>query len=285
MTRERDYVFTLNNYTKEEYESILKIKCKYLIVGKEKGESGTPHLQGYVYFANAKTFSAVKKAISKRAHIEKAEGTALQNRKYCSKDKDYVEIGEIPKQGSRNDLSQIKENCENNIKIKKQLKDNHICNYQQLKFAEGLMKYYEVSRNWKPVINWYYGATGTGKTRRAYEEALSMAGDVDNIYFAMDTCQWFDGYDGEEYIIIDDIRKDFAKFHTLLKLFDRYPYRVQTKGSTRQFLSKVIWVTCPYSPQVLYSGREDINQLLRRLTLVEQLGEVLDKEVDSEPED
>lgn len=47
------WCFTLNNYTEEEYGSmvlVFKEKCKMCIIGDEKGDSGTPHLQGYVEF-------------------------------------------------------------------------------------------------------------------------------------------------------------------------------------------------------------------------------------------
>ena len=81
----------------------------------------------------------------------------------------------------------------------------------------------------------------------------------------MDTGKWWEGYDAQEYVIIDDMRGDFLKFHQLLKLLDRYPYRVETKGSTRQFLATHIFITSSYHPEEMFSTREDIQQLLRRI--------------------
>lgn len=263
--RSRNYSFTLNNYTTEEYDFIEKIKCKYIIYGQEIGEQGTPHIQGFVIFNNAKTFSAAKRSISPRSHIEQCKGTPYDNFVYCSKDGNYVERGDRPEkvgQGNRGDLQDIKKMVAQNITLKKMLADDTIKNYQQLKYAESLTKFYETPRTWKPLVKWFYGPTETGKTRTAFEEAPE---DSDKVYVAMDTAQWWDGYDGQEFVIIDDMRKDFMKFHTLLRLLDRYPYRVQTKGSTRQFVAKTIIITCPYPPQQLYEGREDINQLLRRI--------------------
>ena len=51
-TKDRAYCFTLNNYTEEEYQSIISTKYDYIVVGQEIGETGTPHLQGFIYHAN-----------------------------------------------------------------------------------------------------------------------------------------------------------------------------------------------------------------------------------------
>lgn len=102
--RARAWCFTLNNYSEEEYEKITKLSCKYLVVGKEVGDSGTPHLQGYVEFDNPRMLTGVKKIIGDRVHLEVRLGTALQASDYCKKDGDFFEIGNIGKQGERTDL-------------------------------------------------------------------------------------------------------------------------------------------------------------------------------------
>ncbi len=270
--RDRNYCWTLNNYTDEELLFLSEIKCTYIVYGKEIGEKGTPHLQGFVIWNHAKSFNAVKKWLPKRAHYELCKGTPYDNFEYCTKDGDFIERGERPSrvgQGARNDLLLIKKKVSQQQPIKKMLESNCIINYQQLKYAESLTKYYEVPRTWRSQVRWYYGATGTGKTMTAYDELLKKY-DHDQIYTAMDSAQWWDGYDAHPAVIIDDMRKDFMKFHLLLRLLDRYPYRVQTKGSTRQFVAKDIIITAPYTPEEMYEGREDIKQLTRRIDEIKQ---------------
>ena len=93
-------VFTLNNYTEEECQSLLRCinflepQIDYCIVGKEVGASGTPHLQGYIKLKTS-FLRADRGIISKwrslfpalkRAHLEPAYGSDLHSEKYCSKD-------------------------------------------------------------------------------------------------------------------------------------------------------------------------------------------------------
>lgn len=86
--------FTFNNYIKSDMENIIRIfssnSSKY-IIGEEIGESGTPHLQGYVEFTNkVRPLSLI--AINK-IHWELSKGSAEDNYKYCSKDNKFISIG------------------------------------------------------------------------------------------------------------------------------------------------------------------------------------------------
>ena len=87
----------------EEYNALQTIECKYQIIGKEIGEKGTPHLQGFIAFKSARSFNAVRKLMD-RWHIEPCKGNAEANMKYCMKENDFIEIGESPRQGKRNDI-------------------------------------------------------------------------------------------------------------------------------------------------------------------------------------
>jgi len=69
MSRTLSYCFTLNNPTEEEVAQVELIPCKYMVYGREIGECGTPHLQGYVHYRNAKSLKAAKNDLP-RAHLE-----------------------------------------------------------------------------------------------------------------------------------------------------------------------------------------------------------------------
>lgn len=84
------WCFTLNNYTEEELAqlTLLGMAPNKYIIGREVGESGTPHLQGYFHFKK-KVRPLEIKNISKKIHWEKCKGSEEDNFHYCSKGNDY----------------------------------------------------------------------------------------------------------------------------------------------------------------------------------------------------
>ena len=112
--RVRHFLFTINNYAGDEQKEIEgSALYKYGIIGKEVSESGTPHLQGYVQLHKRTTLKAATKLFQalchNKAHITVPDGTAAQNRTYCSKDGDFVEWGTPPKPGKRTDLDAFRD--------------------------------------------------------------------------------------------------------------------------------------------------------------------------------
>lgn len=91
------WCFTLNNWSKEEYKRLCIVctkMCRYWIIGKEIGDQGTPHLQGYIELKSKKRLDTIKKQFNERAHWERAKGTRMQNKKYCMKEGDWEDRGE-----------------------------------------------------------------------------------------------------------------------------------------------------------------------------------------------
>lgn len=82
----------------------------YLVYGKEVGESGTRHLQGYLELPKRHRLSQVK-ALLPTAHLEPRRGTAAQASDYCKKEGDFFEHGDVskPEQGRRTDLGRVVE--------------------------------------------------------------------------------------------------------------------------------------------------------------------------------
>uniref|UniRef100_UPI0040481752 hypothetical protein n=1 Tax=Polaribacter sp. TaxID=1920175 RepID=UPI0040481752 len=262
MSKYRGYAFTINNYTDEDVALSKALNYTYIILGNEKGDEGTPHIQGFVYFKSPISFSSIKKKLP-RAHIEITKGTVQQNIEYCSKQEVLFTDGTPPQvQGKRNDLESVKQ------AVMEQQSMEHIilnypANYQTIKYAETIQKYLEKPRTEKPTVEWYYGKTGTGKTRTAFEK-------LPNAYFK-DGTKWWNGYDQHENVIIDDFRPQQILFQELLRLLDRYPHQVETKGGSRQFRATHIIITSPLHPKDTFMTNENIEQLIRRIDNIQEM--------------
>lgn len=258
--RFRNWFLTINNYTPEELAHALAYQAQHILVADEVGEEEhTPHLHIYFELKNAKSFSKIKKEFP-RANIQVSKGSAEDNFEYLSKQKLIRNDGEPKQQGKRNDIHEIISQIENGgMRMRDVVREATSC--QSIRMAEIRLKYFEPKRNFKPEVYWLYGATGCGKSRKALELC------IDEPYYALDTIQWWEGYDAHQEVIIDDMRRDFCKFHQLLKLLDRYAYRVECKGGSRQFVARKIIITSPYSPEEMYRNKteEDLEQLSRRI--------------------
>ena len=275
MARPRNISFTLNNYTDIELAFINKSvddgAFKYFVCQQERGAVGTPHLQGYAQRANPTTLAAWKLLLSSRIHIEESKGSAAQNRTYCTKDTDrlpgtlIIEKGEIPVPGERKDLSALVAAAQDPSQSIVSIIEGHGADF--LRYHRGIQVIraaYASPRDFKTKIFWFYGATGTGKTRLISE--LAPGG-----YWKQNS-PWWCGYDPSTHgdVIIDEYRGDFSKFTFLLSLFDRYPLQVQCKGGNCQFRARRIFISTPFSPQQTWESRkeEDLQQLYRRIEVV-----------------
>lgn len=99
-----NFVFTLNNWTQEEYNGLTErlLSCRWACVAKETGESGTPHLQGAVSIGRQVAFSTIKTWPGLgRAHLEQMFGTPADSLAYCSKqDLHPFIVGTLPTPGN-----------------------------------------------------------------------------------------------------------------------------------------------------------------------------------------
>jgi len=100
MSAAKNWVFTINNYRDNDIEKLEKMfdhgHFSYIVYGKEVGEHGTPHIQGYVQLKKKMRMAQVKKFISSRAHLEVSRGSPEQAAQYLFIDEDS-KIGIVKK--------------------------------------------------------------------------------------------------------------------------------------------------------------------------------------------
>lgn len=239
-------------------------------MGKETGTEGTPHLQGALILNNPKTLGALKKVPGfGRAHLQVMKGTPEQNRVYCTKeDVNAFEKGEMPKPGKRNDLKNIVADMRTGKSLR-DLAENEEHGPVLVKYYKGLVNYASLiqpHRDTAPYVYWMHGPTGTFKTF----SAVKLAKQASSFWMSNGTLQWFDGYHGQDVVILDDLRHQHCKFDYLLRLLDRYDMLVPFKGGFVQWTPKLIIITAPFPPDEMWNLRKqgDINQLSRRITRI-----------------
>jgi len=114
MAQSKHWCFTINNWSNDHVDHLAELggdpAVAYLVFGREVGDSGTPHLQGFVSFAVRRRFATVVALLGAGAHVERARGTPAQAGEYCKKDGDFEEFGEIPvSQGKRTDIDRYRQ--------------------------------------------------------------------------------------------------------------------------------------------------------------------------------
>jgi len=232
-SRAKNWTITLNNFT-EPCLHFDSEEMGYLICGEEKGEKGTPHLQGYVQFKKKKRLSQVKDFFV-GAHLEVARGKPQQNVTYCSKDGKWHDHGKCNAgQGARNDLNGIKELIDAG-KPAGDIREEYYGTF--IRYRKSLLQDIEdrkPDRSWPTELHIYWGDTGTGKSRKCYEQFPKA--------YWKTRGEWWDGYEGQETVIIDEFY-GWIKFSDFLRICDRYPLSVPVKGGFRKFLAKKVICT------------------------------------------
>lgn len=116
-------------------------------------------------------------------------------------------------------------------------------------------------------MSYFYGEPGSGKSRRALAEATAAGGGI----YYKPRGEWWDGYEQQENIIIDDFY-GWIKYDEMLKICDRYPYRVPVKFGFEIFNSKRIWITSNSPIDTVYRFiAYDSTAFRRRIDVYEEM--------------
>lgn len=263
MSKVRNYCFT--SFTGDTKWDVVE-GYRYLIVGKETcPTTGKTHYQCYIELNAPQRVAYLKKLFNdKTIHVEARKGTRDQARDYCKKENNFQEFGTWnPKgQGCRTDLIAITNKLKEGAKLTDIMLDEPVtyCKYRNgLKdIAAECAK--RAAANFRQVeVIVISGPTGCGKTRRAMEEATyKIEGSQLN---------WFDGYDKDECILIDEYDND-VQITKLLNLLDGYTLRLPIKGACTYANWKKVYITTNLKKEEIHSQAKTAHRdaLFRRIT-------------------
>jgi len=254
----------------------------YLVFQVERGENDQrEHLQGYVQLKQRCSMSAVKSNVlkSREVHLEVAQGTPAQNKTYCTKDGRVTgpfEFGaiELVQQGRRTDIEEATTLllAEGMTAVAEQMPATFVRHVRGLRAYQQLMQ----RRNAPTVrdevaVAVLVGPTNIGKTWQAM-----TIDDPEHIYVLPvqnEGALWFDNYEGQRTLIIDDFDPTVIRYRTLLRILDRYRLDVPHKGTYVAAMWQVVIITANHHPSTWYLGLPGVDfyddgPLERRLELI-----------------
>lgn len=268
----KNWCFTLNNPVSTlstEWEHLV-----YRIYQLEKGENGTPHYQGFASFGKRRTLGQLK-LHDPRINWRVARGSPKSNYAYCTKLDTRVDapiefglLDHAAASGKRTDISDAFQ------KIKD---DSKYSTFDYMEDFTGLWLRYpnfiaRVRTNREPVsrtagihVTLLLGAPGTGKSRYVYTHHPEA--------FRKPAGSWFDGYEGQTKLLLEDFDSSTLDSQSLLTLLDRYPLSAPVKGSFLSIHASTFFITSNYEPKDWYPDEYQRKHYLlaaihRRITLV-----------------
>lgn len=270
MSKSRDYVFTTNNYTDEHEAQLRELKCQYIVYGREVGEQGTPHLQGYVRFQHQKTMKAAHKGMPP-SHLEIKKGTPAQAIAYCKKDGDVYERGEPPK--TPKDGGQMEKDRWKEINKRAREGDEEWLQENEPRvYHTGLATFRSHKKPRTDVMTyadsdtpheWWVGPTGTGKSKKLWEDHPG--------FYPKEQNKWWCNYNGQEVVAIEEASpKTMEHLASRLKVWaDRYPFPGEIKGGRIEGMRPAkLLVLSNYTIEECFPNPEDSEPLKRRFKVI-----------------
>jgi hypothetical protein len=265
-SRFRAWMFTLNNpQFPPENPRLWLDSAKYCVWQLESGDSGTSHIQGYVVFSTVKSLNQLR-SLCGRAHFEPRRGNHAQAKEYCTKEESRIapgdEWGDEPRgAGHRSDLDQVRE------KIKAgssaiEIAEEHFGSW--VRYHRSFQEFRNLitpPRDFITFTTVYWGDPGVGKTR-----LIADTVDPNDVYWLPKpngTRVFWDGYHGQKDVVIDEFFGWMPR-DLMCRICDRYPFRVETKGGSVNFVARRVFITSNNSP-LQWWPRIGLGPMRRRL--------------------
>lgn len=236
------------------------------------------HIQGYLKCHQPVRYTQLKTAMGTTVHFDKCQGSESQCVNYATKVASRIQgpfywpsQEQFPNhQGKRKDLDDVAESILAGKQIHEVALEYPVTYIRYHKGFQALSSAYQKSKvtPWREVkVYVFFGKTGTGKTRSVYRQCFP------DLPYRPDLSHdktWWDGYEGQDSILLDDFYGQIA-ISTLLHLLDGYPLQIPVKTAFTQALWTRVFITSNVSPNEWYAQNDRIPDevrlgMLRRIT-------------------
>jgi len=259
-------VFWILTIKRDEWEPPLELPegVSWIRGQEEIGEGGFHHWQIFVAFREKKSLQSCKARFTASCHAElsRSEAAAAYVWKELSAVPDTrFEFGSKPfRRNSRTDWDMVWE-CAKSGDVEAIPASVRVQSYGSIRrIGCDFIKPVAMER----TCSVYWGPTATGKSRRAWDEAGVEAYPKDP------RTKFWDGYQCEKHVVIDEFR-GVIDVSNLLRWLDRYPVRVEVKGSARVLCATHIWITSNLAPEYWWPELDPITfaAFRRRIVVTE----------------
>lgn len=285
--RSRNWLWTLNNYQKISDSAVYTgldvvnsrlrelfthdvLGVRYITYGKEVGEEGTPHLQGLICFREAKSSRQLQAIFTKelQADVRIGDNKVDKMMQYCQKDGDFEEFGTAPMSYRQRAFAGGAGQEDKWARIVKLSKKGKLEKFA-LEYPSEFHRYYgntmRIMKDFQkmpPALDdvcgvWVFGPSGCGKSHYArdlYPDCYDKACN-----------KWWDNYQEERYVLIDDFDLNHHVLaHHLKRWADKFPFSGEIKGGQMNLRPEVICVTSQYSIKDIWSKEAETFEAINR---------------------
>lgn len=299
-TQSRKWLFTIQNPTKigltaDYVHAILQglLTLAYYCFCTEIASTGQEHMHIFIFSTSPIRFSTAKRRFP-TAHIDKANGSCLENRTYLLKQGKWAdtckaetsvpgsfhEWGEMPSEGKEKNPAKAKliEQLEAGLSTVQIIKENNNFAFKSNDInvlRETLLADKYMMENRDVNVTYIYGDSGVGKTRFVYDKHSPL--DICRItnYGNKLNSVKFDAYHGQRVLVLDEYHSQIP-LPELLNLLDIYPLYLPARYNDRVACYRDVYLISNIPLEAQYTDyqihdKKTWNAFIRRISSIKEL--------------
>lgn len=237
------------------------------VIASEKHADGVGHIHAFMKYKTKIEWKSDKWDIKYDGDVYHGNYQVAKSWKaveaYCKKDGDFLASFEV-------DVARAKKRKLNEEIIEKDvvsLVDQGVIGIMDIKKCMEAKNIYTLTKQKADSSDrvqenlWLCAQSGEGKSYWAFQKYPDAYRKAQN--------KWWDGYTGQETVIMDDLDKLASGLSHYMKIWcDNYPCSGEIKGGTVPLLHKRVVVTSQYKPEEIWDDPKVVEAISRRFKII-----------------